>query len=127
MSYQVLERDEHGYATHTTDNGTESWYQNYYNEEGKWIDLTSIHFRILKGHRSEWFNKIYENEVNLYTKYNEKRKAIAYYRTDINGLYLNWLNSHWHCKLNKIEGLSYQEYKEWLKEIGVRTDESSTN
>lgn len=33
MSYQVLERDEHGYATHTIDNGNESWYQNYYNEE----------------------------------------------------------------------------------------------
>lgn len=127
MSYQVLERDEYGYATHTTDNGTESWYQNYYNEEGKWIDLKSIHFRIHKGHRSEWFNKVYEEEVNLYTKYNENRKAVAYYTTAIKSLFLNWYQSNWHCKLNKIEGLTYQEYKVWLNEIGVRTDESSTN
>lgn len=127
MSYQVLERDEQGYATHTTDNGTESWYQNYYNEDGKWIDLKSIHFRIYKGHKSEWFNKVYEKEVNLYTKYNENRKAIAYYSSDINNLFLNWVQSNWHCNLNKIQGLSYQEYKEWLKEIGVKVDETTNN
>lgn len=110
MSYQVLERDEHGYATHTIDNGNESWYQNYYNEDGKWIDLKSIHFRIHK------------EEVNLYTKYNENCKAVAYYTTAIKGLFVNWYQSNWHCKLNKIKGLTYQEYKEWLNEIGVSVE-----
>ena len=29
MAYEVLERDEKGYATHTIENGVEDWIVNY--------------------------------------------------------------------------------------------------
>ena len=129
MSYQVLERDEHGYAIHTEENGVEDWIENYYTPDGKLKDLRITRMRVQPGYRCEWFNKVYENGYDLYSKYNEKGDLIAEYCTNRfdGNFFSNWVYSNWHCGLNKIKGLTYQEYKDWCKEIGVKEDESSTN
>lgn len=127
-SYKVLERDEHGYTTHYMENGVEIWLQNFYTEEGKFKDLRIIHSRVPSGYRSVWFNKVYENGYDRYSKYNEKGDMIAEYCTEYGTISQNWAYSNWHCNFNKIkDGLSETEYKEWLKEIGVNADESSTD
>ena len=60
MSYQVLERDEHGYATHTIENGVEDWIVNYYTPEGKFKDLRIIHLRVPPDYRSEWTSTVWQ-------------------------------------------------------------------
>lgn len=123
MSYQVLERDEKGYATHTIEDGVEDWTVNYYTPEGKFKDLRIIHMRVPPGYRSEWFNKVWQNGYDYYSKYNDKGELIAEYCTDRfnNDFQLNWEYSNWHINgVNKVKGLTYQEYKEWCKEIGVK-------
>lgn len=130
MAYEVLERDEKGYATHTIENGVEDWIVNYYTPEGKFKDLNIIHMRVPPGYRCEWFNKVYPNGYDLYSKYNEKGEMIAEYCTDRfnNNFYLNWVYSNWHINgVNKVNGLTYQEYKEWCKEIGVKVDETTNS
>ena len=121
-SYKILEKDEHGHATHTIENGVEDWIVNYYTPEGKFKDLRIIHMRVSPGYRSEWSGTVWPDGYDLYSKYNEKGEMLAEYCTvrfdgDISS---NWTYSNWHCKLNKIkDGLTETEYKEWLKEIGV--------
>lgn len=83
MAYEVLEKDEHGYAIHDIESdGYESWIQNYYTEDGKFKDLRIIHSKVPPGYRSEWTNKVWENGYDLYSKYNEKGEMIAEYCTD---------------------------------------------
>lgn len=65
MAYEVLERDEKGYATHTIEDGVEDWTVNYYTPEGKFKDLRIIHMRVPPGYRCEWFNKVYPNGYDL--------------------------------------------------------------
>ena len=130
MAYKVLEKDEHGYATHTIENGVEDWIVNYYTPEGKFKDLRIIHMRVPPGYRSEWTSTVWENGYDYYTKYNDKGELIAEYDTNKanNNFYLNWVYSNWHITvINKVKGLTYQEYKDWCKEIGVRVDETTNS
>ncbi len=131
MAYEVLEKDEHGYAIHDIESdGYESWIQNYYTEDGKFKDLRIIHSKVPPGYRSEWTNKVWENGYDLYSKYNEKGEMIAEYCTDRfnNNFFLNWVYSNWHIVgVNKVNGLTYQEYKDWCKEIGVKVDETTNS
>jgi len=40
-----------------------------------------------------------------------------------NDFRLNWDYSNWHITdVNKVKGLTYQEYEDWCKEIGVKVD-----
>ena len=60
------------------------------------------------------------------TKYNDKGELIAEYDTNRanNSFYLNWVYSNLHIVgVNKVQGLTYQEYKDWCKEIGVKVDD----
>lgn len=126
-SYKVLEKDEHGYATHDIESdGYEAWIQNYYTEDGKFKDLRIYHSRVPAGYRSWFNNKVYEKGYDYYSKYNEKGEMIAEFCTiRFNGQFFsNWVYSNWHCGLNRVKGLTYQEYKDWCKEIGVYADES---
>lgn len=79
--------------------------------------------RVPPGYRSDWFNKVYPNGYDYYSKYNDKGELIAEYCTDRfnNDFQLNWEYSNWHVTVvNKVKGLTYQEYKEWYNEIGVK-------
>ena len=130
MSYQVLERDEHGYATHTIENGVEDWIVNYYTPEGKFKDLLIIHLRVPPDYRSEWTSTVWQNGYDYYTKYNDNGELIAEYDTNRanNSFYLNWVYSNLHIVgVNKVQGLTYQEYKDWCKEIGVKVDETTNS
>ena len=65
--------------------------------------------------------------INCYTKYNDKGELIAEYDTNRanNNFFLNWVYSNWHIVgVNKVQGLTYQEYKDWCKEIGVKSDDT---
>ena len=119
MAYQVLERDEKGYATHTIENGVEDWIVNYYTLEGKFKDLRIIHMRVPPGYRSEWTSTVWQNGYDYYSKYNDRGELIAEYDTnkDYNN---NWVYSNWHTVVNKVKGLTYKEYEDWCKEIGVK-------
>ena len=118
MAYEVLERDEHGYATHTIENGVEDWIENYYTPDGKFKDLRITHLRVPPGYRSEWTSTVWPNGYDYYTKYNDKGELIAEYSTTRTN---NWEYSNWHITcVNKIKGLTYQEYEDWCKEIGVK-------
>ena len=109
MSYQILERDDQGYATHTIENGVEDWIVNYYTAEGKFKDLRITHLRVPPGYRSEWTSTVWQND---------SCELIAEYSTNRTN---NWEYSNWHITVvNKVKGLTYQEYKDWCKEIGVK-------
>jgi len=67
---------------------------------------------------------------DYYTKYNDKGELIAEYDTNRanNNFFLNWVYSNWHITgVNKVKGLTYQEYKDWCKEIGVKVDETTNS